>query len=560
MSTVAVDNGHAALGKMLSKEIKSFDKVQGKPQKKVNKAAGYGAFSDKEIAGKILADAKAGKLAPSPTLDAFGEKILRKCMASHDYSAVAILISSTIVAGGGWDFNLPPGEIASILADKDLLRAYKTAGIDFTAFTAKQKKAKALADAKAAEASRVQAAHRNEADLLQQIKDTVQRLKAAESARQASAQQTEDQRHAKAVADENERYRLADVREERKIDYARAVEHAQNVVAQDKNKYQIAFSKFLNADGGKGQRERVALDALAKDIADSCAAKKATGVVIEQPDVPGVDQTTQGSKYIKGLQKTFKKEMAKTDAILATISAASDAKLHVGDSKSITRLLEKARLSYAENLKLVTDYERRALEFAAFHGMTEALKMIFRDFIVIRIKNRFDKENTAAKRTGAYRDIQVVCYVKGTKLLFELQLHLTCIYEVKSSVAATKDANNKTGHDRYIEFRELKEEADHHYADIKELIERGEGDEIDPEPEHEEKMAALEELHAQFEPREQEAQKAAAAAIRKVKEDDAVRHAAVVAKWAKEKKAFAETEAGRGGGGEAEEEFVGFGN
>ena len=545
---------------MLSKEIKSFDNVQGKPQKKVNKAAGYGAFSDKEIAGKILADAKAGKLVPSPTLDAFGEKILRKCMASHDYSAVAILISSTIVAGGKWDFNLPPGEIASILADKDLLRAYKTAGIDFTAFTAKQKKAKALADAKAAEASRVQAAHRNEADLLQQIKDTVQRLKAAESARQASAQQTEDQRHAKAVADENERYRLADVAEERKVDYARAVERAQKVVAQDKNKYQIAFGEFLDADEGKGQRERVALDALAKDIADSCATKKATGVVIEQPDVPGVDQTTQGSKYVKGLRKTFKKEMAKTDAILATIAAASDAKLHVGDSKTTTRLLEKARLSYNENLKLVTDYERRALEFAAFHGMTEALKMIFRDFIVIRIKNRFDKENTAAKRTGAYRDIQVVCYVKGTKLLFELQLHLTCIYEVKSSVAATRDANNKTGHDRYIEFRELKEEADHHYADIKKLIESGEGDEIDPEPEHDEKMAALEELHAQFEPREQETQKAAAAAIRKVEEDDAVRHAAVVAKWAKEKKAFAETEAGRGGGGEAEEEFAGFGN
>lgn len=550
MSTVAVDNGHAALGKMLSKEIKSFDKVQGKPQKKVNKASGYGAFSDKEIAGKILADAKAGKLVPSPTLGAFGEKILRKCMVSHDYSAVAILISSTIVAGGKWDFNLPPGEIASILADNDLLRAYKTAGIDFTAFTAKQKKAKALADAKAAEASRVEAAHINEAEVQQQIRDTVQRLKAAESARRASAQQTEDQRHAKAVADENERYRLADVAEERKVDYARAVERAQKVVAQDKNKYQIAFGEFLDADEGKGQRERVALDALAKDIADACAAKKATGVVIEQPDVPGVDQTTQGSKYVKGLRKTFKKEMAKTDAILATIAAASDAKLHVGDSKTTTRLLEKARLAYAENLKLVTDYERRALEFAAFHGMTEALKMIFRDFIVIRIKNRFDKENTAAKRTGAYRDIQVVCYVKGTKLLFELQLHLTCIYEVKSSVAATRDANNKTGHDRYIEFRELKEEADHEYADIKKLIESGKGAEIDPEPEHEENMAALEELHAQFEPREQEAQKAAAADIKKIEDDDAVRHTAVVAKWATEKKVL--------GGGE--EEFAGFGN
>lgn len=505
----------------------------------------------------IVADAKAGKLLPSPALDAFGEKTLRKHMGFKNYAAVASLISSTVQEGGKWDFKLLSADIDAILADKSLLSAYKKAGIDFTAYTVKQKKAKAVADAKAAEVFRVEAEQRNEADLQQQIKDTVQKLEAAESARRASAQQTEDQRRAKAFADEIKHFQLAEVREERKIDYVRAVERAQKVVAQDKNKYQIAFGEFLDADGGKGQRERVALDTLAKDIADACAAKKANGAVIEQPDMPGVDHMTHGSKYIKGLRKTFKKEMAKTDAILATIAAASDAKLHIGDSKSTTRLVQKARLSYNENLKLVTDFERRALEFAAFHGMTEALKMIFRDFIVIRIKNRFDKENTAAKRTGAYRDIQVVCYVKGTKLLFELQLHLTCIYEVKSSVAATKDANNKTGHERYIEFRELKEEADHEYADIRELIERGEGDEVDPEPEHEKRLAALEELNAHFEPREQEAQKAAAAAIRKIKDDDVVRHAAVVAKWAKEKKAFAKTEAGRG---DAEEEFAGFSN
>ena len=51
-------------------------------------------------------------------------------------------------------------------------------------------------------------------------------------------------------------------------------------------------------------------------------------------------------------------------------------------------------------------------------------------------------------------------YVKGTKLLMELQLHHRKIYDLKTKVAEARDASGKTGHQRYIEFRTIKEKAD----------------------------------------------------------------------------------------------------
>lgn len=52
-------------------------------------------------------------------------------------------------------------------------------------------------------------------------------------------------------------------------------------------------------------------------------------------------------------------------------------------------------------------------------------------------------------------------YVKGTsKLLLELQLHLEPIYHLKTEVGANTDGTGKTGHERYVAFRTLKERAD----------------------------------------------------------------------------------------------------
>ena len=81
------------------------------------------------------------------------------------------------------------------------------------------------------------------------------------------------------------------------------------------------------------------------------------------------------------------------------------------------------------------------------------------DMVFFRVKNRFAEDYDAAP-IGGYRDLQLLVYVKGTKLLLEVQLHLECMYKLKTSVAQNKDADGKTGHERYVEFRQLKEGAE----------------------------------------------------------------------------------------------------
>ena len=90
----------------------------------------------------------------------------------------------------------------------------------------------------------------------------------------------------------------------------------------------------------------------------------------------------------------------------------------------------------------------------------KAIKEIDMQLEIVRIKNRFDKENKTAKDTGGYRDVQLLVKIKGTDLLLEVQLHIKGIHDLKTKVATSKDADGQTGHERYIAFRNMKEAAE----------------------------------------------------------------------------------------------------
>ena len=153
--------------------------------------------------------------------------------------------------------------------------------------------------------------------------------------------------------------------------------------------------------------------------------------------------------------------MKRSNSTLMSIAAKSNnADYETGPVKSDERWIEKARIAYGNELRRVTDVERRSIVCVNFDDLLVALKLIDEEFIIIRIKNRFELGNAAAKDTAAYRDCQLLCYAKGTKMMFEVQLHLDCIYELKSEIALKKGPDGRTGHQRYTEFRLLKETAD----------------------------------------------------------------------------------------------------
>lgn len=68
------------------------------------------------------------------------------------------------------------------------------------------------------------------------------------------------------------------------------------------------------------------------------------------------------------------------------------------------------------------------------------------------------KANANANDTAAYRDPGSPGH-QAAKLQFETQLHIDVIRTLKDEVATKPGPDGRTGHDRYIEFRNLKEAA-----------------------------------------------------------------------------------------------------
>lgn len=297
-----------------------------------------------------------------------------------------------------------------------------------------------------------------------------------------------------AIKAELARHELAKLTEERKLDYAMALQAANELVGPDTVQYRVAWNTFINADGGTEAKLLAAYDVIAAAIQGKVDVLKAP---IKQPDIEGVDQTDpkQKAKYVKALVKKFRAEISRLDAILEAVAKRFGGEYHVGPKKGMERLFEKAGLAYGGDLSRVMDYERRAIAFPGFgkSHMEGAAQALHDDskIVILRSKNRFSMKNATAKETAAYRDHQLLVYIPGTKLIVEVQLHLVSTLAIKSKVAASTGADGLTGHDRYIQFRQVKEQAIALVTDIP----RGELakiiDEDDLEAEHNQKMAEI---------------------------------------------------------------------
>ena len=74
-----------------------------------------------------------------------------------------------------------------------------------------------------------------------------------------------------------------------------------------------------------------------------------------------------------------------------------------------------------------------------------------------RIKNRMDRKYKATELSAGYRDLQLNIVIPGTGLIWELQIHLSAIEELKSQLRDQDDGSGRTGHERYIAFRTIME-------------------------------------------------------------------------------------------------------
>lgn len=248
-----------------------------------------------------------------------------------------------------------------------------------------------------------------------------------------------------------------EMQEMRDAEYADAIEAANGVVQAAMVEYRSVYTRHLTEVGNIDRRDQ--FEVVATAIKARCKGPiDGLKVVLLQPDC-GVPKSKR-ALFMMTLRQRFKNHMKRSDSVLMSIVAKANAGYKTGEVKGTERWIEKARIAYGNELRRVTDVERRSVVCVNFDDMLLALRLIDEEFIIIRIKNRFELENAAAKDTAAYRDCQMLCYAKGTELIFEIQLHLECIFQLKSEIALKMGADGRSGHDKYIEFRLLKEIAD----------------------------------------------------------------------------------------------------
>ena len=106
------------------------------------------------------------------------------------------------------------------------------------------------------------------------------------------------------------------------------------------------------------------------------------------------------------------------------------------------------------------DYRRASILCPSVAILVKVLEELWSTdgFHIVRVKNRFDRKFNS-EETAGYRDLQLIIRVNGKpKLVWELQLHIETMHDVKKGQEGVKDPNGRTGHDRYKMLRKNTEQ------------------------------------------------------------------------------------------------------
>jgi len=141
---------------------------------------------------------------------------------------------------------------------------------------------------------------------------------------------------------------------------------------------------------------------------------------------------------------------------------------HAGPRKKDDRAIEKAKLCYDDNYDRLKDMRRASIVCGDITKVVAVMLALEAGGIDIRrIKNRFDRNYKAAQLSAGHRDLQLNVCIPGTGLIWELQIHLVPIEELKSKLRDLDDGFGSTGHQRNVAFRTIMERIKHTMSAMK---------------------------------------------------------------------------------------------
>jgi hypothetical protein len=190
-------------------------------------------------------------------------------------------------------------------------------------------------------------------------------------------------------------------------------------------------------------------------------------ISLQQQGRPVVQPPMEGCESVKDpiYLELLKMEFEEVDDTIyreaRAVAEAMGLQFHEGPHKKDDRAMEKARLAYQGRYDLLKDLRRASIvcpNIATVCNVVEYVADFSKSGLqVVRIKNRFARNYDANKESAGYRDLQFNVLVPNTKLIWELQVHLKDVEALKSNLRDQSDRSGLSGHQRYVEFRTIRE-------------------------------------------------------------------------------------------------------
>ena len=175
----------------------------------------------------------------------------------------------------------------------------------------------------------------------------------------------------------------------------------------------------------------------------------------KQPPIMSFETTE--AIYLVHLKNEFKKHDPVLFKEAEKIAKELGFRFKQGPNKKDDRSIEKAKLSYELDFSELKDLCRASILCITIADIVKLQEVLAARLTLVRVKNRFARKFDATKESAGYRDLQFTVQVPGTKLLWELQVHLVDIEDFKSKNRDVSDINGRTGHQRYVAFRTIRE-------------------------------------------------------------------------------------------------------
>ncbi|MEI6858186.1 MAG: RelA/SpoT domain-containing protein [Shewanella sp.] len=113
--------------------------------------------------------------------------------------------------------------------------------------------------------------------------------------------------------------------------------------------------------------------------------------------------------------------------ILKQISTVNQIEIQVPAIKSYSRAREKVSSKLAGDASLLTDLARASIITSNIHDLVTAYEALTNQAQIIKVKNRF-----ASPKDSGYRDLNVLIRLPKSKMIAEIQLHLSEIANIKN--------------------------------------------------------------------------------------------------------------------------------